>query len=371
MHKVNVVIIGGGIAGAGLAAAISEDCHVVVLEQENRAGYHSTGRSAAIYIESYGNSVIRTLNRLSRPFFDQPDTIGGGTLLKPRGMLLTATSADADKIDKLLNSSNAVCEVSTEQAMSLVPILRTSGFARAVYEAGASDIDVDRLHQGWLRLAQSHGASVKVNSGVTGIERHGNGWAVHSGSVRYEADIVVNAAGAWADTIAEMAGVQTKALTPLRRSAAIVQLSNVADVSHWPCFSEVNETWYAKPETNRLMVSPADEDPVPVGDAWVDDLVLAGGIDRFESAVTETVTRVEHSWAGLRTFAADKAPVVGYDQSVDGFFWLAGHGGYGIQTSPGLSQVAADLLLHKSVDAELQDSLSPMRCFNSTKLSGD
>jgi D-arginine dehydrogenase len=181
----------------------------------------------------------------------------------------------------------------------------------------------------------------------------------------FEAPVIVNAAGAWADTVAQLAGVATLGLTPLRRSAAILPAPEGRDVSSWPAVCSMSETWYAKPEAGKLMVSPADEDPVEPHDAWPDDMVLAEGLDRYERAVTVPVTRVERSWAGLRTFAPDRTPVVGFDPAAEGFFWLAGQGGYGIQTAPALSRLAGALLTGgdgtRVLAADVVSALAPGR----------
>jgi len=239
--------------------------------------------------------------------------------------------------------------------------LNVDRYARYLYEAGTCDIDVDRLLQRWLNQIKQCGAEVAFNSEIKAIERSGTLWTVSTSSGDWQARTLINASGAWADNIASLAGVKPLGLRPLRRSAAIVELADSPALGNWPLFAEIDESWYAKPEAGQLLVSPAEEDPLEASDAWVDDEVLAGGIDRFEQGVTSIVSRVHHQWAGLRTFASDKTPVVGFDRDVDDFFWLAGHGGYGIQTAPALSQIAATLVLGQAGNPALSEQLSPSR----------
>jgi len=367
MQKANIVIIGGGIAGVGLANALcrnhAHNKSIVVLERESHTGYHSTGRSAATWIQSYGNATVRELNERSERYFKSPTDIEGGCLLSKRGLLFCVTDTDYQnkEADELLASSNAVTEISADVAHQLVPILDASRYTRYLYESVASDIDVARLLQGWAAQVKGNGGEIICDSEALSIERHQNQWKVTTSSQVWQTSILVNAAGAWADTIASLASIKPLGLTPLRRSAAIVDLTQSTDVSAWPLFAEIDESWYAKPEAGKLMVSPADEDPIDPCDAWVDDLVLAEGIDRFEHSVTANVARVTHQWAGLRTFAPDHTPIAGFDANADGFFWLAGHGGYGIQTAPALSEIAAQLVLGQNKNTPLVNNLSAQR----------
>jgi len=379
MSTVDIAIIGGGIAGAGMAAALtsltSEPLSIVVLEQESTPGYHSTGRSAATWIQSYGNDCIRELNIASYADLDGAATTDTGlsdrSYLSQRGLLLCSTGSDEDELELshlLGNPQNGVEEISENAAIKLVPVLRTERYQRYVFEAGACDIDVARLHQDWFSRLRQTGGELICNARITALERVSGRWKIHAGERSWDASVVVNAAGAWADHIGHLAGAGSLSLTPTRRSAAILTIDGKHDVSGWPLFAEVSETWYAKPEAEQLMVSPADEDPVDAGDAWHDDEVLAAGIDRFERAINGSVSRVLHRWAGLRTFAPDKTPVVGFDGDLDDFFWLAGHGGYGIQTAPALSRFAAELLINKAsnrktANRNLTDMMSATRTF--------
>lgn len=350
----DILVIGAGMAGASSAAELARDARVVVLETEAHAGYHSTGRSAAIFIQNYGNAAIRRLNKASRPLLDAPpNDPEGASVLSPRGILTLAGPDQAAALDALLSSAEGLEEITVEEALRLVPILRRHLVARAAFEAGAMDIDVDRLHRGYLRGLKASGGRLLCSAGAARLRRGQGVWRVETGDESFEAPVVVNAAGAWADRVAASAGLPPLGLTPLRRSAAIVPAPPDHSVADWPLTGDADETYYFKPEAGKLMVSPADETPVEPHDAWPDDLDLAEGLDRFARAAHYEITRVEHSWAGLRTFAADRTPVIGFDPTAEGFFWLAGQGGYGIQTAPAAARLAAGLIRDDAVPAEL------------------
>ena len=340
----DIIIIGGGIAGISAAAELAQDANVVVLEAEAQLGYHSTGRSAAIYIRNYGNAVLRAINHASEPTLAHPNDLSDRSLLSPRGELLIASEAEMPTLEAYAAGATGLDRLTAAEAVKLVPILRAGPIVAAIYEASAQSIDVDRMLQGYARRLKLRGGRVITKARATQIRRSGGEWLISTGAGMYRAPIIVNAAGAWADQVAELSGVRQMQLQPMRRSAAILTLGSEHDVNRWPLFGSVSETWYAKPDAGRLMVSPADQDPVQPHDAWPDDMVLAEGLDRYERAVTVPVTRIQHRWAGLRTFAPDKSPVTGYAPDVDGFFWLAGQGGYGIQTAPALSQATAALI---------------------------
>ncbi|SFJ25605.1 MULTISPECIES: FAD-dependent oxidoreductase [unclassified Phyllobacterium] len=363
--KTDVLVIGAGIAGIGVAAALASTHRVTVIEREDQPGYHSTGRSAAIFLPNYGNDVIRGLNKVSAPLFENRDTsLFPQPLLTPRGCLTVADAASIADLENFARTSVGVEIISVDRAVEMVPILNADHIAAACYQADAWDIDVNALHQGWLRKAASLGVEIHTRSEVTGAERIGDEWHVQAGGKTFVAQTIVNASGAWADLTAALFGARPLGLTPLRRSIAVLPAPENHDTRGWPLVDDVNEAWYMKPDGGRMFVSPCDETPVDPHDAFADDMVLAEGLYRFEQAVTVPVTRVEHSWAGLRTFAPDRTPVAGFDADVEGFFWLAGQGGYGIQTSPALSALAAALIRGDAPEAELEPllpKLSPAR----------
>jgi D-arginine dehydrogenase len=357
MISTDILIVGAGIAGAGLAAALAGRRDTVLLEQEQTPGHHSTGRSAAIFIQNYGNAVIRALSAASRPMFDAPDpAISPETLLSPRGILFVSTDDELADHRHLLRVSNGLEPISPKQAAEMVPLLREERIAAAAYERDASDIDVSALHQGFLRKATRAGARLMTGTKLLAARRSGKRWTVETTIGAVDAAVLVNAAGAWADVVAQACGVQPVGLVPRRRSMAVLPCPEGYDCRTWPLVASSGDHWYFKPDAGRLLVSPADED------AFVDDMALAEGIDRYQQAVRAEVTHVETSWAGLRTFASDGTPVVGFDPVQDGFFWLAGQGGYGIQTAPALSALAASLIGHEGPPVPIDaDGMSPAR----------
>ncbi|TVQ52706.1 MAG: FAD-binding oxidoreductase [Rhodobacteraceae bacterium] len=360
----DVLVIGGGIAGVGAASEIAAGAQVTVLEREDAIGRHATGRSAAMFILNYGGPALRILTAASEAALVEPDpAFADGPVLSPRGELLVADADETAALDAYLDGATGAEEIAPDDAVGLVPILRRDRIARAMWEPSARDIDVDRLLQLYARKARAGGARVATGAEVRAIARTGDVWRVETAAGAFEAPVIVNAAGAWADETARMAGVRPVGLRPLRRSAAIIPAPAGHDVRGWPMVGSAGETWYARPDAGRLMVSPADEDPVEPCDAWPDDMVLAEGLHRFEEATTVPVTRVERSWAGLRTFSPDRTPVAGWAPDAEGFLWLAGQGGYGIQTSPALSRLAADFALGRApmLAAATLAALSPSR----------
>jgi D-arginine dehydrogenase len=348
-RKVDILIIGGGIAGASAAYELSASSSVVVLERESQCGYHSTGRSAASFTENYGNSVIRRLVIASRSFLESPpDGFCDHALMTPRGMLTIARADQLELLREELERARALVpsihEVTPAAAIERVPVLRHDYVAGAIVEPDSRDLDVDGLHQGFLRVARRRGAEILTNAGIEAIERRDGRWMIETAQARFAASIVVNAAGAWADHVARMAGVDPVGLTPKRRSAFHIPAPESVSIAAWPMVDDVGEQFYFKPDAGRLFVSPADATPSEPMDAYADDLDVAIGVDRLQQATTIEVRNVLHSWAGLRTFAADGSPVVGLDDKAEGFCWLAGQGGYGIKTSPALSRACASLI---------------------------
>lgn len=360
----DVLVIGGGIAGVSVAAECARaGASVTVLESERQIGYHATGRSAAIFIRNYGNATLRALNAVAEPIFEQPGEISDAPLLSPRGELMVATEEELPLLDAYLDGAVGVERLTGEEAAETVPILRPERIAGAMIEREARGIDVDRLLQGYARMLRARAGRIVTGAEVRALRREAGQWQVVTTQGTFTAPTVVNAAGAWADEVAALAGLPRLGLQPNRRSAAIIPAPEGHDTEAWPLFGSIAETWYAKPEAGKLMVSPADEDPVEPHDAWPEDMVLAEGLHRFEQAVTYEVTRVEHSWAGLRTFAPDRTPVAGFDPRAQGFFWLAGQGGYGVQTAPALSKFGAALLTGGApvLDAATSAALAPDR----------
>lgn len=357
--KTDILIIGGGMAGISAAAHLSAHADVTVLEGEADLGYHSTGRSAAIFIRNYGNATLRALNAASEPDLVHPSGVSDKSLLSARGEMLIATKQNMPALEAYLDSAQDMDRLTPFEAGQLVPILNTDRLVAAAIEHSAQEIDVDRMLQGYARLAISRGAHIIRKAKVTQCGKSGTIWQVETSQGNFEAPVVINAAGAWADEVAQMAGVGRLGLVGMRRSMAVIPAPDGHDASKWPLFADAAEAFYAKPDAGNLLVSPADEDPVDPHDVWADDMVLAEGLDRFAQAVTVPVTRLLHSWAGLRTFAPDRTPVVGFDPRASGFFWLAGQGGYGIQTAPALSRLVTSLITKTKPDLG-QDVISAL-----------
>lgn len=331
-----IVVIGGGIAGVSASAALAPHGQVTLLEAEDALGVHASGRSAAMFEEHYGNAAVRSLNTASKPILEAME------VLSPRGILMVALSGEEAGFEDDL-AAMGMAEITLAEARARVPILAPD-IARAALHEGACDIDTDRMLQGFARTARAHGARIETGSRVTGIARQGALWRIDAGGVSHTSEILVNAAGAWADRLAAMAGVPSLGLVPCRRSMARLPAPGGHDVSGWPMLCGPGESWYAKPDAGKWLVSPAEEDPTEPHDAWADDMVLAEGIARYQAHVAEEVTRVETSWAGLRTFAPDRTPVIGPDPVAPGYFWCAGQGGYGFQTAAAASDLLAALV---------------------------
>jgi D-arginine dehydrogenase len=370
MNRADFIVIGAGIAGASIAAHLAESHVVVLIEREDRPGYHSTGRSAALFTEIYGNVPIRALTRASRKFlFEPPAGFAPGPLTRPRGCLYLATNAQLDALAQfaaLPDVAPATRAISVAEAHALCPILRDGYAAAALYEPASADIDVHALHQGYLRGFKRRDGRLLVNAPLEALERTAGGWRVRAGAETLSAPVVINAAGAWADQVAELAGIDPVGLTPRRRTAVLVDAPPGVEIAHWPFVNDIGEQFYFKPEAGSLFLSPADETPTEPCDVQPEEWDIAVAVERVESATTLDIRGLKARWAGLRTFAPDRTPVVGFAPRAEGFFWLAGQGGYGIQTAPALSRAAAALALGRPVPAELEldvslDELSPAR----------
>jgi len=361
MTACDFLVIGSGIAGASIACELAAHARVIVAEQESRPDYHTSGRSAAMYIESYGNAPVRALTAASRALFETPPA--GFTdypLLIPRGCLTLARADQVDALDVLTEqlsaSGGAFRELTCAEARAMVPPLRSDATARALYEPDSADIDVNALHQGFLRLGRARGAEYRLDAGVGALERAGESWRVSlkSGET-LEAGVVVNAGGAWADEVAALAGAERLGLTPKRRTVILFDPPPGADVEAWPTVLDVDEQYYFKPQSGLILASPCDATPSRPGDAAPEELDIAICVDRIQAAANLPVRRVAKAWAGLRTFAPDATQVFGYDPRVAGFFWFVGQGGYGMQTAPAAARLGAALALRKPIPADLAD----------------
>jgi D-arginine dehydrogenase len=359
MSDFDIIIIGSGIAGASAAAILSARARVAVVERENAHGYHTTGRSAALYSPLYGPAPFRILSVASREFLTTPPAdFTDNPVLTPRGVLNIAIQAQLPLLDELAEGARAAGiphrQLSGEEARALCPVLRPEHVAGALAEPDAMDIDVESLHQGYLRLARRNGADIRLEAAVIGLDHGAAGWTASlAGGGAISAPVIINAAGAWADVVAGLAGLAPLGLTPLKRTAFIIEAPPGAEIAAWPSVIDIEESFYFKPEAGRLLVSPADETPAEPHDAWPEDLTVAECVERMQEAADIPVRRIIRSWAGLRTFAPDRAPVIGFDPAAPGFFWLAGQGGYGVQSSAAAARVAAALSLGEALPADV------------------
>lgn len=365
-----VIILGAGMAGASLAAELAGQRRLLLLEAEDLDSRHATGRSAAMYFESYGNPTIRALTRASRSFLLNPPTgfVDQPLMTRRDGLIVAAI----DKLSKLDDwtarpATATLQRLNATEVRALVPVLRAGWVGGGVLDRTGHDLDVAALHQAYLRRARRAGARVLLGAGEAHIARVAGAWRVHSRAGEFVAPLIVNATGAWADLVAERAGAQQVGLQPLRRTLVTIDAPPGQDIRDWPMVIGADEDFYFKPDAGQLLLSPANEDPMPPCDVAPDELDVALAVDRFERATTLVVQRVIRRWAGLRSFVVYRTPVVGFDAQAEGFFWLAGQGGYGIQTAPAMARAAAALLMGQSLATDLiaegvdVAALSPLR----------
>jgi len=366
------IVVGAGIAGASVTYELAKTSRVCLIEGEDQPGIHATGRSAALFAPSYGGREIRALTRSSRAFFDQPpEGFSEHPLLKERGCLYPARSDQCDRlgqmVEEIRSSGGRVTMLSRSEAIARVPLLRPDYLEIAALDSDAMDIDVHALEQGFLRGARAVGAVVITNNWVTKAQRRSGLWLIELTEGSVSAPILINAAGAWSDEVAAICGARLIGLQPLRRTAVLVDLPLGVDIRSWPAVIDADEQFYFKPDAGKLLLSPADETPDKPGDAYPQELDIAVCVDRIQAALDIEVRRINHSWAGLRTFAPDRIPVVGFDPKVPGFFWLAGQGGYGIQTAPAMGRTAAALASRRTLPGDIVaeglnvEDLSPLR----------
>lgn len=373
-ESVDVLVIGGGIAGLSVGSAIAPHAKVVVLEREHASGYHSSGRSATFYHFGIGNRTVRQLTAQSRAFFENPgDGFAGVPLCRPTPALFIATAAMQPALDALQRDiadvTDGIARASEAEMLSLLPVLRVGGddIVDGLIDYNGRRLDADALLQGHTRRLRRFGGEIVFDADVAKIARDGKCWRVVVGERSWLADTLVNAGGAWADAIALMAGVPPLGLSPLRRTIIMFDPPAEQPTRAWPFVKTVTDAFYMLPEAGKLLASPVDENPDVPRDAQPEEYDVALAAHRVEEYTTLQVRRIERRWSGLRTFAPDRSPVVGFDPRAPGFFWLAGQGGFGLQTSPAVADAAAALLLGRSWPPHLAcaglgpDSIAPER----------
>ncbi|MGZ5907912.1 MAG: NAD(P)/FAD-dependent oxidoreductase [Reyranella sp.] len=373
MQDFDFAIVGAGIAGVSAAYYLAPHARVIVLEREHVAAYHTTGRSAALHSETYGSSEIRAITVSSGRFYRKPPPgFADHPLLTPRGALIAGRADQQAALQKAAAEYArlvpSVRWLDPAETLRRQPLLRPEAAAGGAIFEEAEDMDVAAIHGGFLRGARAAGAVLRLDAEVATLERKDGKWTIglRDGET-IVAKTVVNAAGAWADVVAGLAGARPVGLVPKRRTAFTFDPPAGLDLVHLPMVIDFDETWYVKPEVGQFLGSPADETPSPPCDAQPEEMDIAIAVDRIETATTLHIRRIKNKWAGLRSFVADKNLVVGYDPAVDGLFWLAGQGGYGIQTGESAGRVAASLALGKGMPGDIaglgvsEAALSPAR----------
>lgn len=362
VNKADFIIIGGGIAGASAGYELRQKGRVIILEKEAQAGYHTTGRSSAIFQKSYnkGDPLLNILVMASEDFLNNPpDGFSAAHLMKPRPLIYIATRENQDTLDDLqqkLSDIDVKTEfVRAEQAIRLLPILAPDYQDRILVEHGAADMDVCALHEGYLRDIKYSGGEVVTEAEVTAITKIDDHWRVTTATGIYQARVVINAAGAWVDQIAEMADISPIHIQPLRRTVIMVALDDWLSPDDWPLVMDVAEGYYFKPESGKILMTPGDEKLMPPSDVQPEEIDIAYGADFLEKATVLKVDKIDHSWAGLRNQVADGHPVVGFDPEAQGFFWLAGQGGFGIKTAPAMGRITASLIMGAGLPQDMVD----------------
>jgi D-arginine dehydrogenase len=353
----DAIVIGAGMAGATTAAHLATTYRVALLEAEESAGYHSTGRSAALWIGNYGGPDARALTLASRAFFENPwPGFATAPLLAPRPVINLAPESQRAELEAMIAEGSGIEAIAVSEVAEMVPALRPGYAVAASIERDAFEIDVASLHQGFLSVLRKSGGVLALRNRAGRIERRNGAWeAETSAGAVFRAPVVVDAAGAWGDEVAGIAGIERIGLQPKRRTALIVDPGQY-DCTQWPLLGDAGHSWYVRAEARRkLMVSPADETDMPPHDVQPDEIDIAIAVERMQEALDIPVSRIEHRWAGLRSFTPDRGLAIGPDAAAPGFFWMVGQGGFGIQTSP-----AAGALIAALVRGEDPGALAPV-----------
>ena len=373
MQHFDFAVVGAGIAGVSAAYRLAPHASVVILEREHVAAYHTTGRSAALHSETYGSAEIRAITVASGRFYRKPTPgFADHPLLTPRGALIAGRAEQQAALQQAAATYArlvpSVRWLDARETLRRHPLLEPAAAAGGAIFEEAEDMDVAAIHGGFLKGARAAGAVLRLDAEVTGLARKGGHWTIRlRDGDPVGAGTIVNASGAWADALAALAGAAPVGLVPKRRTAFTFDAPSGLDLARLPMVIDFDETWYIKPEVGQFLGSPADETPSPPCDAQPEELDIAVAVERIETATSLRISRIKNKWAGLRSFVRDKNLVVGYDPVVEGFFWLAGQGGYGIQTGEAAGRLAAGLALGRGLPDDIaglgvaEAALSPAR----------
>lgn len=345
MQTSDIIVIGGGIAGLSAAAELASDASVNVLETEQQPGYHASGRSAAYFAAAYGKKIVRDITACCEAFLrNPPEGFTEVEIFRPRDCMFFGREDQMETLQAMQQDNPRLQFIDSQAVCERVPALSPDYIHGALWDRKGGDLEVDALLQGYFRQFRRRGGRFQPGCEVSQLERTGHAWTVTAGAEKFQAPVIVNAAGAWVGKIAELAGLDSLGLQPLRRTALTIDPPEGMDIRDWPEMVDADEEFYFKPDAGQLMISPADETPSPPCDAQPEDLDVAMGVYRFEQATGLDIRRVNHSWAGLRTFAPDRLFVAGFDPRAEGFCWLAGQGGFGVQSSPAMARLTRYLV---------------------------
>lgn len=349
----DIIVLGSGIAGISVSAELSKESSVCILEKEKITSYHSTGRSFAFYIESYGNETIRKLTSASKDFFKKNSNLDNqNSILKTRGMLHIATEKQhaelEDNYKELTKLNKNLNLLNSKETLKLLPCLNEEYIYSSIYDHDACDIDVNFLYNIYLNEFKKNNGSIKTNIKINKFSQNNNTWKVFTKDEIFYSKIIINAAGAWCDEVAKKINAKEINIIPKKRTVFCFKPENIELENNWPLAADVNEDFYFKIENQTVLGSPADETNTIPHDAQPDELDIAIGAEKIKKATKFNFKSIINKWAGLRNFVKDKTPVIGYDPQIPNFFWIAGQGGYGIQTSPALARISSNLILNKS-----------------------
>jgi D-arginine dehydrogenase len=367
----DIIVIGAGIAGISAAAELAADARVTVLEMEPQAGYHATGRSAAYFAAGYGKKIIREITACCEGFLrEPPEGFSEAELFRPRDCMYFGREDQSEKLLEMQADNPRLQFVDARTVCERVPVLLPGYIFGAMWDTRGGDLDVDALLQAFLRQLRQRGGQLLANHCVDSLERKSGLWRVTAGGQTFGAPVIVNAAGAWVEWIAALAGLEPLGIQALRRTALTISAPRGVDIRDWPEMVDADEEFYFKPDAGQIMISPADETPTEPCDAQAEELDVATGVYRFEQATGLDIRRVNHSWAGLRTFAPDRILVAGFDPRCDGFFWLAWQGGYGVMTSPAMAKLTRYLITGAEPEGDFKTMTNHVNDLAPDRLTG-